>query len=474
MSLYIYKYRAYTPPMTNLKNNKYHHRVNVISESKRIFKLGIPLIISQIALIGMSVTDTLMAGRYGTEDLAAIAVATGLWYPGLVLLLGILSGASPLMSQAFGAENWSRLGRKLLQALWLSVISGIITFALILMALPYLDLLDSPQSVQTISNGYLTAIAFGAPGLAIATVFRSYCEANGNTKTPMIINIAAFLLNILLDYVLVFGHGDVPAMGGVGCGYATAIIYWFTALILAMHVVKAKRYKKALDTIIFTGPKAEVQKEIIRIGLPSSIGVCAEVTFFALVAILLIPFGSDIVAAHQIALNVSSVIFMVPLGMSMAIAIRVGHLLGQEDYDYARFSAFLTIGITCSLAVITAILTVIFRDRIVGLYTHDPLVFNTAYGLLLFSAIFQFIDAIQIVSVGALRGYKDTRVPMIIQIFSYWCVGFVVSWSLSIGNLTGESWQASGFWMGFVAGLSAAGILLLARLNKVSRKHCLQ
>jgi len=442
-----------------------------INESKRLFKLGIPLIVSQIAIVGMSVTDTLMAGRFATDDLAAVAVATGLWYPLLVLLIGIISGVSPMMAQRYGKGNFNKLGEALLQSSWLAILLGALTAGIIFIALPAISLLDTTDSIKRISSGYLSAIGFGVIGLALATVFRFFCEANGNTKTPMIINIAAFLINIVLDYVFVFGKLGMPALGGVGCGYATALIYWITALFLMLHALRAKRYSASVKTIELAPPnKAEIS-EIVRIGLPASIGICAEVAFFGIVAVLLTPFGGDMVAAHQIALNVSSVIFMIPLGMSMAIAIRVGHLIGQGDAEHARFSAFLTIALTCSLAVITAILTVLLRGPIIALYTDDSTVFSIAYNLIILSAIFQFIDAIQVVSAAALRGYKDTKIPMVIQVFSYWCVGFTFSWSLSLGNITGSSWEAEGFWVGFVAGLTAAGILLLARLNRVSRKQ---
>ena len=446
-------------------------RIKAITEGKRLFHLGIPLIISQVALIGMSVTDTFMAGQYGTDDLAGIAVAAGLWHPLLVLLLGVLAGVSPFMAQAFGASDWRLLGRKLIQGCWLGIFSSVIIIAMIFWVLPQLfDFSEAPE-VDRVADGYLFAIAFGVPGLAFATVLRCFCEANGHTKAPMIVNVLAFFANIVLDYVLVFGIGDSEGFGGIGCGIATASIYWLTGIGLLVHLRFSKSYNHIWATLKVEGPHRQTIYDIVKVGLPSSIGFCAEVSFFAVVAILLVPFGSDTVAAHQIALNMASMIFMIPYGMSMAICIRVGHLIGQGDLDQARYASFLTIAISCSIAVLTATATLLFKDGIVELYTSDPTVLTIARNLLFFSAAFQIIDAVQIISVGALRGYKDTRIPMVIQILSYWGVGFTVSWSLSLGNITGTSWEASGFWMGFVAGLIAAGLLLIARLNRVSKKY---
>lgn len=442
----------------------------VKAEFIQLSKLGIPLVISQIALTGMAVTDTIMAGQAGTNDLAGIAIAAGLWNPILMLLIGVLNGATPIMAQYFGSENWEKLTYKTFQALWLAVGSSIIVMAAVFLALPFLNLIDMSDAVRPIAYHYLLIITLGAPGVAIAQVLRSFCEANSQTKATMAVNISAFLINIVLDYIFVFGKFGAPELGGVGCGWATAILYWYTAIALSIHIAVSRRYNKYRPYFRIPKPDWKSIKAILNIGVPSSIGVCAEVSFFAVVALFLAPFGADVVSSHQIALNVSSVIFMIPLGMSMAIAIRSGQLLGQGNYVRARISAFTAISMTTSFAIITASITFLLRDPIVRFYSSDINVLEIARNLLIYNAIFQIIDATQIVSAGALRGYKDTKVPMIIQLISYWVVGFFVSYTLSLHPPMDESMGAAGFWLGFVAALSSAGILLFTRLTKVSKR----
>lgn len=439
-------------------------------EARKVYGLGIPLIISQVAIVGMSTTDTIMAGWYGTNDLAGVAVATGLWFPLLVLLIGIISGVAPFFAQGYGGRNHLEIARVFEQGVWLTLGLSAIVCAILLIGIPYVELLGEAPSVTNISSGYLSAIVFGVPGLALSILGRCLCEAHGNTRTPMLINLVAFVVNILLDYVFVFGFGDWEGFGGIGCGWATATIYWLTAIALLRHVAKSRRYQKVIKEASICRPDFQRQKDIIKVGLPSSIGTTAEVSFFAMVAVMLVPYGADTVAAHQIAMNVASIIFMIPLGTSMAIGIRAAHLIGEGNYHHARFSSFLTVKLAAATAVVTAIATLLFKDTITTWYTSDVEVIRIASTLLIYSAIFQFIDSIQVICAGALRGYKDTRIPMLMQIFSYWCAGFFVSWSLSIGAITGTDWGAEGYWMGFVAGLSVAGLLLLQRLNRVTKR----
>jgi len=444
--------------------------MTLVKEAKQTVRLALPLVIAQVAVVGMSVTDTLMAGRASSTDLAGVAIGTGFFIPVVVFVISLITGITPILAQKFGARDYKELGEATRQGIWLALILGVLASLLIQVALQGVQFVDAQEGAKTVAKDYLQVILFGLPGLAVYFALRSFCEAQGATRPTMYVNGAAFLLNIVLDYALVFGAFGLPKMGGVGCGIATALLHW---LALGAFIIfsKNKRFSKAELYSKYSAPSLKGMHSIVRIGLPSSIGITGEATFFSMSSILVATLGVAAVSAHQITLNFGSLLFMIPLGIAQAVSIRIGHSIGESDLGRARYIGFSSIGLVAALGVITGLSTIILRDYIPQLYSGDPEIILMAAGLLIFCALFQVVDFVQIVSWGALRGFKDTKVPMYLQLISYWLIGFPVAYLLGFTDILVEPMGASGYWIGFIVGLTTAATLLGLRFYSVSRCH---
>ncbi len=442
----------------------------LFSQAKRTLSLAGPLIIAQIAVVGMAVTDTLMAGRASAIDLAGVAVGTGVFVPVVVFIIALVTGITPILAQHFGAKDYNQLGESTRQGMWLAILLGVAAAIVLQLLIPFVQYLDADPEVKAVAQGYLQVILFGLPGLAAQFTLRSFCEAQGDTTPTMWVNGGAFLINIGLDYALVFGEFGLPALGGVGCGIATAILHWL-ALIAFIVVSRRARYKKAKLYSKRSAPDKKAIKEIVGVGLPSAIGVSGEAGFFSISALLIASLGVSIVSAHQITMNVGAMLFMIPLGIAQAVSIRVGHAIGEDKTADARYIGFTTTGLVLVLGVVTGVITYLLRYDIAQLYSTDAEIIRIAASLMFLCAMYQLVDFAQVVAWGALRGFKDTRVPMYLQLFSFWVVGFPVAYSLSFTDFWGEAMGVEGYWIGFIVGLSTAAILLILRFNVVSRRN---
>ena len=269
--------------------------------------------------------------------------------------------------------------------------------------------------------------------------------------------------------IFVYGKFGLPALGGVGCGVATAIVYWIMLFALLMYVLHAKRLQSYPLFHSFAAPNCMQLWSIFKLGLPVAIALFFEVTIFAGIAVLIAPLGAMVVAAHQIAINFSSMIFMLPMSISNAVSIRVGFNLGRNHNKSAKNASYAGFMVGISLSIITAILTVLFREDISHLYTDDQNVIPLAVTLMLFSAIYQGVDAIQVIAAGALRGYKQMNAIFIRTFIAYWIVGLPLGYLFGITDIIAEPLGAKGFWIGITLGLTTAAVLLVQHLIKVQR-----
>lgn len=444
-------------------------------ESQRLLRLGMPLIVAHLAVIGMAVTDTIMAGQTSAVDLAGLAIGSGLWTAASVMILGVMSALSPIIAQLRGAKRLNDIPVQVQQSFYLAAGAGLLMMLLLWLSPHLLESMALEADVLRVASYYLQILSFAALPLAFAALFRNCCEAMGHTQPTMMINVGAFFANILLDYILVFGHWGFPQLGGIGCGIATALLNW-VILILFIRLVRKNTDLRSLN--LLTPPKCfdiNIIKHQLQIGLPVAIGVTGEVLFFGIMALFLAPLGAVVVGAHQVAQNFGALIYMVPLGLATAIGIRVAHAVGAAEPAEARTAAWNGVCVGTLIALCSALITIVFRAEIAAIYSADPEVQILAEHLLLFCGAYQLLDALQITAWGALRGYKDTRAAMLIQLTSYWLIGFPVGYSLSLTNL----WQpitgtpamgAQGFWIGIICGLAAAAIMLSARLQKISHQ----
>jgi MATE family multidrug resistance protein len=286
----------------------------------------------------------------------------------------------------------------------------------------------------------------------------------------MIISIIGLLVNIPANYIFIYGKLGAPALGGAGCGVATAIVYWSMFVSMFIYCFRSNILKQANLFTRFYLPNLIHIKSILSLGIPIALSLLFEVSLFAIVAIILVPFGSQVIASHQVALNFTGLVFMVPLSIAMATTIKVGYAIGNENYQQAKDYTFYSVMLGLLLACFTAIITVVFREQIAGIYSTELPVIELAASLMLLATIYQFSDTIQVVSAGALRGYKDTKSILYITFVSYWIVGLGVGLILGITDWFVPKMGPYGFWIGFIVGLTTAAILLAWRLRIIQQR----
>ena len=436
-------------------------------EIKALLRIAGPLIVNNLSVAGMHFADAVMAGRLGAEALAAVAVGGSVWFLGFTLALGTLMAISPIASRHHGAGDEALIGRYTRQGIWLAIAIAIPIMLLAhYLVADILETIGIDPAFRDDTVGYVKAITLGAPGMFIFLALRFTTEGIGVTKPIMYTSVFALLCNVFLNWVLMYGKLGAPAMGAVGCGLASGITMWVIAVLLFLHMAIAKAYRsmQLFDRIGRLHP--EILGEIIRLGVPIAITITAEAGFFSAISILMGTLGPEITAAHQIAINFASTLFMVPLALNSATTVRVGHALGRQDLRHARFAGGLGIAMCAGFMLCSAAFLLVARDMVVGLYTSDAAVRTIAISLLLMAAIFQVADGVQIGAAGALRAYRDTRVPMVINVVAFWVFAFPLAYLAAVTYRLPPNY----IWGSFVIGLSVAAIMLTWRYAILSTR----
>lgn len=429
-------------------------------ELKKLIYLMIPILITQFAQAGFGLIDTIMAGHLSANDLAAIAVGVGLWVPIMVLFSGIMIATTPLVAEANGARTPEKIATITRQSLWVALFLGIIA-ALILQAMPMLlPLVGVPDALLPKASLFLHAIGFGMPAVTMYAALRGYSEAIGHPRPVTVISLIALVALIPLNFIFMYGFGPIPEMGSAGCGFATAILQWLMLFALAGYIYKNQRYHKTQPLKIFEGLDTLWIKRILKLGLPIGLAIFFEVSIFSTAAIVLGPLGEITIAAHQIAISITTQLFMIPMSLAIALTIRVGTYYGEKNWANMRKVQLLGLATATLLACMTMLLLFFFRSEIVALYTSDLLVTQIAVSLVFFAIAYQLMDGWQISAAGCLRGMQDTKAPMWITMISYWVIAFPVGVYLSRFTDMG----AAGVWIGLIVGLSVACIMLITRL----------
>ncbi len=443
-------------------------------ELKQLLTLMAPILVTQLAQAAYGFVDTIMAGQVSPLDLAAVAIGSGLWLPLFLLISGTVMATTPLVAAAYGAGRYTDVPRIVHQSIWVGLICGVTGMAAMRL-LPFsFDLLHVPAHLQGPTRLYLEGVAWGMPAVAVFCALRFYSEALGRTRPVMVISVLGVLLNIPANDAFIHGKYGLPAMGGAGCGWATALVMFTLMLVLLAWVLLAPsyaRYRLFRERPLPDWPRI---RHIFALGLPIGIAIFFEVSVFSLVALLVSPLGEQTVAAHQVSMSVTSLLFMVPLSLAISMTIRTGQAFGRHDWPAIRQVRRTGLTLTTAIACISALFIVTFRDSITAVYTTDPDVKAMAAGLLLFAAAYQVFDALQVGAAGCLRGVQDTRSPMVLTLIAYWVIAMPVGYSLGMTTFwTPEPMGARGFWTGLVTGLGAACLLLnwqlgrrLARLEK--------
>lgn len=428
-------------------------------ESRVSFKLALPIALGQLASMAMTVVDTLLAGQHGSITLAAVAVGSAIWSLAMLICIGLMMAIPPTVSQLNGAGRRSEIGPIWRQALWLALSVGILLFAFMRWSPQLLLWMSIDASIQVPAAEFLHAISWGAPALALFFACRYLSEGLSWTQPTLVFGVAALILLIPIGYCLLFGFGPLPEFGAAGLGYATAIVMWLEFAAFAVYLHKSEHFRDLALLANFTWPKLSAIKQLLVLGVPMGIAIFMEGSLFVATALLIGRLGAVDVAAHQIALNVISSCFMIPLGVALATTVRVGHAVGARDYPAVRWAMKAGLYLVLITQTLSALLLIVAGAWISKLYTDDAAIAGLASTLMIYAAIFQYPDGIQALSGGALRGLKDTKIPMFITVFAYWAVG------LSAGVFLGlhQGLRAPGFWLGLTIGLSVASVLLFTR-----------
>jgi MATE family multidrug resistance protein len=442
-------------------------RQRLARELRDTLRLALPLVFGQLSAIGMNVIDALLAGHLDAHTLASVAIGASVWSLAIVTAIGVMMALPPSVAQLNGAGRREMIGPLFHQALWLALGLGLLLFVAIrfggalLVAQIGVDALLLPDVTR-----FLHAIAFGAPALTVFFALRGLGEGVGMSRPTMYFSVLGLALLGPIGYVLMYGAFGVPRLGALGSGIATALVLWLQTIAFALYVVRSRRYRDLHLAGRFEAPRWDVLRELLHIGVPMGVTLLMEAGLFVAVALVIGTLGTDVVAGHQVAINVASVTFMVPLGLALATTVRVGHAVGRGDAQGVRDAGLVGIVLTLCTQFVSSSLMLLLPQRIAALYTADAGVIALAAQLLVLAGLFQFSDGIQVAANGALRGLKDTRIPMFITLFAYWGVGMPVGWWLAFPHGLG----ARGMWMGLIAGLSMAALLLSRRFWRLARR----
>ena len=433
-----------------------------------LLRLAGPIALSQLAQTSMGFVDTMMVGRLGAVPLAAVAVGATVHFTILLFGLGVVLGVGPLASQAHGAQRPGDVARYTRQGLWLALLLAPPSMALEYSAAQWLPLLGQEPAVAALAGDYLRAVMWSLwPFLAFGAL-RSWLEAVNRPLPVTAIALTAVAVNALANRVLIYGWGPVPASGAVGAGYATAVSYLYLLIALVAYAQSRTSLRAFGVFDRWRWPDAVYLRELVRVGLPMGVSFAIESGYFTVTGILVGTLGAVALAAHQIALQLVSFSFMLPLSIGLASTIRVGNLVGAGEPRLARQAGWLAIGLGSGIMVASALLYGLSPKPLVAIFLGtrtdaDSLaVAGLAAQLLLLAGIFQVFDGAQTVANGALRGLKDTFWPMVIGLVSYWAIG------LSMGVYLMQDRGARGLWIGIIVGLAAAAVALIARWARLS------
>lgn len=429
-------------------------------EAKTILKLSGPIMVAQLTQTMMYVIDTLMAGRVGVTDMAAVAIGSALWLPILLTFQGLLLALTPIIAQHFGAGRHREILPATYQGALLALALALLIFAgMQFIQLP-LSMMQMEDELRQKALAYLGYIAWGIFPAAGYMILRNLYEGIGYTKAAMWISFVGILVNIPANYVFINGKFGMPALGGAGCGLATSLVFVAMFLTLLAYAAFGRRTGFIRARLNSYRPDFAQIWQIVALGTPVAFAFFFEVTLFTCIPLMIAHLGPTVVAAHQIANNFCSMVFMLPLSIGLATTIRVGHLAGASDVKELRKAISTAIQIGLLLAIGIALLTLLTRHLVAAQYSTDPAVLELAAAILILACFYQLSDAVQVICSCTLRGLKYTKPIFYITFIAYWPIGFGLGCVLGLTDWLVAPMGAQGFWVGIIIGLTVAAILL--------------
>jgi multidrug resistance protein, MATE family len=440
---------------------------NLKTQLKKLLFLSLPVVATQFSQLTMGVVDTIMSGHASPLDLAAVAVGSSIWVPLYLFIAGILTAIVPTIAHLCGAQSHASVGHAIRQSCWIGLVLGTLGFIFLRSLDGLLIFMQVEPAIRLITTQYLDAISWSIPAIAGFLILRYLNEGLANLKPVMMTGFLGLIINIISNYILIFGKFGAPALGGVGAGWATTISYWAMLITLFIYILKSDKFAQTnLLNNDFT-PHLRELRQLLKLGFPIGIAFFVEGSIFAIISLFIASLGVITVASHQIALNFSSLIFIFPLSLSITLTIQIGYYMGAEQYQNAKDTIKAGYLISLSLSTIAASLIIIFSDQIPLIYSSNQQVIALASSLMIFMALYQFFDGIQLCTGGILRGMKDTTFPMFLYLISFWVIGFPSGYILALTDIVTQPLGAKGFWIGLLTGLATSAILLTARLYKL-------
>ena len=437
-------------------------------KARQFFAVLLPIFITQLALTATGFFNTVMAGHVSEQDLAGVAVGVNLFFPFFVASMGIISGLTPTISQLYGGGKPEKIRFIVQQGFYWSVVLAGIFLLLGFLITPWLlpELHLEPR-VDHIVRYYLLAIAAGIVPIFLAGVLRNFIDSHGATRITMCITMFTVPLNIVLNFFFMYGICGFPVLGGIGAGVGSGITYFVNLLLNVLVVCRLPQFASYRLFQNLPRPCLSEWRKQLGIGIPIGATMFCESSIFGAVGLFMTIYGTTVVAAHQAALNFSTVVYMIPMSISMALTILVGYELGakrqQDAKRYSRIGRLLSFLFTAVLASVL----IQCRDGVAALYTSNPAVKDLLRGFLVYAVVMQVSDGIDAPLQGTLRGYKDVHVTFMLAVISYWVIGLPGGWLLAGPGGFGPY----GYWIGLIVGVLAGAVFLMCRLYFVERKY---
>ncbi len=431
----------------------------LLLDARRTLKLAVPLMLAQLITMGNGLVDAIVAGRLGRMELAAGGIGAALWFFASLSCIGLMAGISPTLSQLIGQRRRAFVGAVFTQGLWLGVITGVVAMLSAWLIIASIDRWSLDSEIVPLIKLYLLPASFSLPAFAVVMACRNACEATGYTRGVVVIQLLGLLVNIFADLAIGLGWFGFPRLGLQGIGIATALVSISMAVSLVIYL-RGDRFSRYQFLSSFAKPSWPDIKPMLIVSLPIYLTLLFEAGLFTATTVQMGMLGTLEAGAHNIAISISGACYMLPLGLSFALTARAGRVYGRQAYQSLKLRVASGMLITILLALLTITVLLLFRHQLPELYSADPEVRKLASALLVLAAIFQLSDGLQVTLLGLLRGMNDTRVPMLINAFSYWAIAFAAGY-YAAHHL---GWGAKGLWGGLILGLTVAAILLSIRL----------
>lgn len=440
-----------------------------LSELRSLVKLATPVTLGHLALMGIGVTDVIVAGRAGVSDLAGVALGNSVWVLIIYFFFGISIANQPLISELFGRRDFSALRFQFHQSLWMSILTGVVSIVAVLAGAELLGFLNSDAVANGIARDYLQVMALGAVTMTLLPVLRTTLESINQTKVVLVINTVTFLLNIPLDIALVHGLWGLPKLGGVGCAWASISLLWFSVAVTYLVLVLRKKNR----VFGFAGKLSPMSMPVIfktlKLGVPIGFSILIELGLFSGAAVVIATLGDVEVGAHSVAISAASVAYMIYFGIGQAMTILAARRLGEGRPLRAVQGIYFGIRFAILISIIFSLMIVLLRTQIASLYSDDQAVILLAAQLLIWSAVFQTADAVQVTAICGLRAFKETASPPRYQIISFWLIAFPMGYLFSVVGIWEPMSGPHGFWLAMTSGLVLVAVLIYLKLRRYTR-----